>query len=273
MPAAGVRSRFRNWWPDGDWARGLPRPGRRRRRGPDAGDGEIFAMKLLLFVSLLVCLGAAGCRGMPEPLRLEPVAERETVARAAEHGLVPVSKYDSTIRQDLRYATARNVFGKVLYPGGFPALLAEPTARRLAAASRELRRHGLVLLVLDAYRPPEVQWQLYQMFRDDRYVADPRRKWSKHCYGRAVDVTLTDLAGNVLEMPSAFDDFSKMASARYAGNNAAVRRRLERLQRAMTGAGFSVYEDEWWHFNDLSDPAVLAGPPVFGRGIGLPAGR
>ena len=42
------------------------------------------------------------------------------------------------------------------------------------------------------------------------------------------------------------------------------------LQKAMTAAGFSIYDDEWWHFNDLSDPAALAGTPVFGREIGLP---
>jgi D-alanyl-D-alanine dipeptidase len=45
--------------------------------------------------------------------------------------------------------------------------------------------------------------------------------------------------------------------------------RLALLQRAMTSAGFSPYQDEWWHFNDLSDPAALSGQPVFGKDIGL----
>ena len=100
-------------------------------------------------------------------------------------------------------------------------------------------------------------------------MADPRKKWSKHCYGRAVDVTLTDAAGRKLEMPSAFDDFSKKAAAAYTGTDASVRKRIGLLQKAMTSAGFSIYADEWWHFNDLSDPAVLAGPPVFGASLGL----
>lgn len=144
------------------------------------------------------------------------------------------------------------------------------TARKLAAANAALRPHGLRLLVLDAYRPPEVQWRIFQLFRSDRYVSDPRRRWSRHTYGRAVDVTLTDRAGRTLRMPSAFDDFSARAAADYRGSDPEVRANLRRLQQAMTGAGFSIYSAEWWHFNDLGDPAALAGPPIFGRDLGLP---
>ena len=70
-------------------------------------------------------------------------------------------------------------------------------------------------------------------------------------------------------MPSAFDDFSKKAAATYTGKDPAIRRRLTLLQQAMTRAGFSLYSSEWWRSNDLSDPAALAGKPVFGRELGL----
>jgi D-alanyl-D-alanine dipeptidase len=225
-------------------------------------------MSLFPRTALLVVFALAGCRSMPPPLGLDPVDRQSVASRAKSHGLVAVDTFDPAIRTDLRYATPDNAFKKVLYPPGFPALLADDTARKLAAANRTLQPHGLRLLVLDAYRPPEVQWQLYQMFRDDQYVADPRKKWSKHCYGRAVDVTLTDLSGRELEMPSAFDDFSSRAAAHYAGKDPAVRRRLTLLQEAMMSAGFSLYAGEWWHFNDLSDPAALTGRPVFGRDLG-----
>ena len=222
----------------------------------------------LLILPILI-LSLFGCRTMPAPLKLEPANSARIISVAKTKGLVPVAAYDPSIRTDLRYATPDNTFKKILYPAGFPALAADSTAKKLAAAHRSLKPHGLRLLVLDAYRPPEVQWQLYQMFRDDNYVADPRKKWSKHCYGRAVDVTLTDLSGRVLTMPSAFDDFSKKAAATYTGKNPAIRRRLTLLQQAMTTAGFSIYNGEWWHFNDLSNSDVLAGQPVFGRELGL----
>ncbi len=83
-----------------------------------------------------------------------------------------------------------------------------------------------------------------------------------------MDVTLTDLSGRVPQMPSTFDDFSKKAAATYTGTDPAVRHRLALLQKTMTSAGFTIYDDEWWHFNDLSDPAALAGTPVWGWEIG-----
>ena len=225
--------------------------------------------RLLFLLTLISSL--FGCRTMPAPLKLDPADPARIISLAKTKGLVPVATYDFTIRTDLRYATPDNTFKKILYPAGFPALAADGTAKKLAAAHRSLKPHGLRLLVLDAYRPPEVQWQLYQMFRDDNYVSDPRKKWSKHCYGRAVDVTLTDLSGKVLAMPSAFDDFSKKAAATYTGKDPAIRRRLTLLQQAMTSAGFSLYSSEWWHFNDLSNSDVLAGQPVFGHELGLPS--
>ena len=227
-------------------------------------------MKITLFCGLSLLGLLTGCRSMPSPLSLEaPLNSTGVLAQAKGEGLLPVNAFDTSIRTDLRYAKPGNVFKKVLYPQGFPAMAAADTARKLAAANRTLKAKGLCLMVLDAYRPPEVQWQLFQMFKDDAYVADPRKKWSKHCYGRAVDVTLTDLSGKELAMPSTFDDFSKKAAAAYTGKDAAVRRRIGLLQGAMTGAGFTIYADEWWHFNDLGNPAVLAGPPVFGRSLGL----
>jgi D-alanyl-D-alanine dipeptidase len=229
------------------------------------------AFPYILIASLAITVTA--CRGvrtpMPGPLVMEPVNRRTVVASAAARGLVRVDYFDHSIEIQLPYATADNVFGRVLYPPGFPALLSQPTALKLAMANAKLRKRGLRLLVLDAYRPPEVQWQMYQMFRSDRYVSDPRLRWSKHTYGRAVDVTIIDAEGRPLRMPTAFDDFSEKASARYAGADAQIRANVALLQEVMTRAGFSIYPDEWWHFNDLSNPAAVKGPPLFGRELGL----
>lgn len=189
---------------------------------------------------------------MPPPLRLEAVDREAVVKKAAAHGLVPVSSGDPGIAVDQRYATADNAFRRVLYPAGFPVLISAPTAGKLAVANAALRPRGLHLLVWDAYRPPEVQWRIFQLFQSENYVADPRKKWSKHCYGRAVDLTLADGKGQAVPMPGAFDDFTAKASATYTGNDPAVRRNLELLQKVMRDAGFTVYVDEWWHFTDLS---------------------
>ncbi|MFN0126028.1 MAG: M15 family metallopeptidase [Verrucomicrobiales bacterium] len=233
-------------------------------------------MYLLRLAFFLAWLGPS-CRSVPEVevdrLRVQSVDREAVVVAAAARGLVPVETYDRGIAVSLAYGRPDNVFGRVLYPPGFPALAHDETARKLAAANTGLAADGLRLVVLDAYRPPEVQWTIYELVRSDRYVSDPRRRWSRHTYGRAVDVTLLNRSGCPVRMPSAFDDFSERASARYRGSDPEVRAHLTRLQLAMTEAGFSLYEAEWWHFNDLGDPVLHDRPPVFGRELGLPVGE
>ncbi len=185
------------------------------------------------------------------PIHVQPHRGSTYTAAAAHHGLVSIQKYDPTIQQDLRYSTADNAFKRALYPADFPALASDDTARRLARASSLLHSRGYRLCVLDAYRPPAVQQALWDAIRDPRYVADPTVRWSQHCSGNAVDVTLIDPAGTPLRMPSAFDDFSQKAAATYRGRSPSIRHHLTLLQQAMTTAGFSIYSGEWWHFNNL----------------------
>lgn len=64
---------------------------------------------------------------MPPPLRMEPVVQNAVIAAARGRGLVPVTSADSRIAVDLRYATAANAFGRILYPPGFPAVLSDST--------------------------------------------------------------------------------------------------------------------------------------------------
>src|SRR6185295_1434430 len=91
-------------------------------------------------------------------------------------------------------------------------------AERLASVQEELAERGLGLKVWDAYRPFSIQQRFWKLVPDDRYVAQPTTWYgrpldgSKHNRGAAVDVTLVDRkTGRELEMPSAFDDFSKRA--------------------------------------------------------------
>ena len=222
-----------------------------------------------LLLSAFVWLSAA-CQTMPAPLRVEPVVTAGVILRAASRGLVPAANAGHDILIDMRYATPDNAFRRVLYPRGFPMLAAAPSVEKLTLAAAAAEKAGYRLVALDAYRPPETQWALYQMFRDAKFVADPRIKWSKHCYGRAVDVTLADKNGKHLRMPGAFDDFTENAAAAYQGTDAEIQKNLTLLQTVMTGAGFTIYSGEWWHFTDLSDPSVFDQPPVFGKDLGLP---
>lgn len=228
----------------------------------------------LLAVALLVC-GCAGAddrqasspdsepAGVTETFRIDPVrpiAELRGEALAAsppeEQGdflaseLVDLTGLDSTIHLDIRYATANNFMGTPFYRSA-RAFLQRPAAEAVADAHRSLAPHGYGLLIHDAYRP----WHVTRMFWDATpedlkdFVADPARG-SRHNRGAAVDLTLYDLAtGDVVEMPSGYDEFSERAAPDYAGGSAAQREARDLLRRQMEAAGFSVYEYEWWHFD------------------------
>lgn len=182
---------------------------------------------------------------------------------ASNHGLVDLHHACPGISVDLRYATDRNYFGSSLYDGDHAWLL-EPTAQKLSQAALMAAVRGLLIVVLDAYRPLAVQDLMWRILPDSAFVA-PSSRGSIHNRGAAVDVTLAYNDGKQVAMPSEFDDFSERASHRYQGagsinleDRAPVSLELESrklrnrdfLRACMESAGFEAYEAEWWHYTD-----------------------
>jgi zinc D-Ala-D-Ala dipeptidase len=166
-------------------------------------------------------------------------------------GLVDIHRYAPGVRVELAYRTARNLTGRRL-PGYCRewALLLDPFARDLGRAQRRLRRRGLGLVVLDAYRPARasralVRWAERNGKEDlvSTYIA--RR--SRHNTGSAVDLTVVRAAdGKRLRMGSRFDELGPRAHTRDATGRALHNRLV--LERAMERFGFTGYWREWWHF-------------------------
>lgn len=163
-------------------------------------------------------------------------------------GLVRVHDIDDTIVIDLKYATGDNFTKKKVYPESV-CLLQRKTAEKLAYANREFGRDGYRIKIWDAYRPLYVQKIFWDMVPDTRYVADPKTG-SKHNCGTAVDITLVDLDGKKIDMPTGFDDFSDKASRLYRGNSKEVQKNLDYLTGGMSKNGFITIDSEWWHFQD-----------------------
>ncbi|MCA9772409.1 MAG: M15 family metallopeptidase, partial [Myxococcales bacterium] len=130
-------------------------------------------------------------------------------SRDAGATLVDLASVDPTIRVDARYATKDNVLGVRMYPDGRLFAL-PPVGARLARVQAVLRSEGLSLVVYDAYRPQTVQQRMWERFPDDRYVANPA-VGSNHSRGAAVDLTLARADGEMLAMPTPFDDFTRRA--------------------------------------------------------------
>ena len=80
-------------------------------------------------------------------------------------------------------------------------------------------------------------------------MANPKRG-SKHNRGCAVDLTLHDLrTGQLIEMPTEFDDFSEKAHRDYMGATPAALANRARLQGYLEAEGFVGLSNEWWHFD------------------------
>ncbi len=173
-----------------------------------------------------------------------------TPAQNATSDLVEVVTLDSTIRLDIRYATSNNFMKRPMYTQ-VRAFLQRPAAEALVRANARLKKRGFGILLFDAYRP----WDVTKQFWDEtppvqrKFVANPK-EGSKHNRGCAVDVSLYDVrTGKEVTMPSAYDEFTARAAARYKGGTLQQRRMRDLLREAMEAEGFSVHPAEWWHFD------------------------
>lgn len=161
--------------------------------------------------------------------------------------LVDIEQIIPNIQISLRYAGSDNIFGKAIYPFQKCYLLRE-AAFRLRKVQWELEKMDLQLLVWDGFRPLEMQWKLWEILPDERYVADPR-KGGRHTRGTSVDVTLLDKDGRELAMPCGFDDFSEKAHRDFMDLPLEKIRNRQLLENAMQMHGFLGISTEWWHFD------------------------
>jgi D-alanyl-D-alanine dipeptidase len=214
----------------------------------------------LAAVRLALALALASCASPPDPPSQRAASPRRSTSPApaapapASDDLVDLGLVAPAIRLDLRYATRDNFTGRAVYPAA-RCLLRRDVAERLVRVQAGLAAAGLGLKVWDCYRPFSVQEALWQLVPDPRYVARPVRRGaelvegSKHNRGAAVDLTLVDLDGAELDMPTGFDDFSSRAHRGDPSASPAARASAARLEAAMVVEGFEPLPTEWWHFD------------------------
>jgi D-alanyl-D-alanine dipeptidase len=182
-----------------------------------------------------------------EALKAQPPREQGTFRKS---DLVELTTLDSTIKLDIRYATANDFLSTPVYTQA-RAFLQRPAAEALVRVHQKLKADGYGLILHDGYRP----WYVTEIFwlatPDDKkkFVADPA-EGSKHNRGCAVDLSLYDLrTGREVTMPSGYDEMTDRAYADYPGGTVDERARRAVLRKAMEREGFVVIPKEWWHFD------------------------
>lgn len=169
------------------------------------------------------------------------------------------------------------------YEGKSPFYVRQGVCDRLVFAQNLLQAQqpGWKIQIFDAFRPLAVQQfmveytftelvnqrglipdQLTNTQRQEIYewvykfwaLPDPNPNCPPpHSTGGAIDVTLIDEAGQVVDMGSAIDEISLRSYPNYFANShnsseQTFHQRRTLLYQVMTQAGFKRHENEWWHF-------------------------
>ncbi|EEC7404312.1 D-alanyl-D-alanine dipeptidase [Escherichia coli] len=112
---------------------------------------------------------------------------------------------------ELKYACADNITGKAIYQQA-RCLLHKDAITALAKSISIAQLSGLQLVIYDAYRPQQAQAMLWQACPDPQYVVDVT-VGSNHSRGTAIDLTLRDEHGNILDMGAGFDEMHERSHA------------------------------------------------------------
>ena len=172
--------------------------------------------------------------------------------------LVKVKEIIPDIEIELKYATIDNFTKQILYPSNICFLafgavenlkLVQDSLRNINSYNGEKYSHGLGLKIWDGFRPRSVQYRMWEIVPDPKYVADPNIG-SSHNRGGAVDLTIIDFSTkDELDMPTTFDFFGAEAHHDYMDHPLQVIANRELLKNLMTNVGsFSIYPEEWWHY-------------------------
>ncbi|MFJ4467271.1 M15 family metallopeptidase [Streptomyces sp. NPDC089424] len=172
-------------------------------------------------------------------------------------------------------------------PEGHYALLRHSLIERLQQA-QQLLPSGLRLLIIEGYRPPELQRAYFEKYVTElrrnnpgwtdgrvheaasRYVSPP--EIAPHSAGAAVDLTLATADGQEVDMGTRVNASpEESGGACYTEADSispTARAHRETLCRVMSSAGFCNYRTEWWHFSfgdrywalHVDRPTAIYGP-------------
>lgn len=215
----------------------------------------------MLLLALLLALPGAMAEEIPAP------------ARELPEGFCYLHEVIPDIILDMRYAGTHNFVGDVIDGYEAPyAILTVEAAEKLSQAADQFREMGYRILVYDAYRPRRAVRHFVRWAQDaedtrmkEEFYPDVKKKSqlldqeyiarnSSHCRGSAIDMTITDMEGNPLDMGTGFDFFGPLAWHGAKGITAEQAKNRETLKTVMEQCGFRCFQREWWHYKLVGEP-------------------
>lgn len=212
-----------------------------------------YKIKIIWIVSLItVSQGYTFTFAQLKTVNKSKIYKRKVQADSL-HKMVELKTFMPDIYYDLKYATRQNFTGQKLYQNDSQTFLRLEPTEALQKVQTELRQKGYSLKIFDAYRPYSVTKKMWDLVRDERYVADPSRG-SNHNRGLAVDLTMIRLIdGTELNMGTGFDNFTDTAHHGFKNLPGEVLKNRTLLKETMENFGFKALETEWWHYSWPND--------------------
>lgn len=187
---------------------------------------------------------------------------------ALNEPMVDIALYShSLIAVDMKYHQARR-------PGAIKKAYVRLSVAKKLTEAQKLLPEGYRLKIFDAWRPYEVQKDIYYEYYNKlkalpeninksenelhsltkTFVSFPNREKLfsfVHSSGGAVDLTIVNEKDEELDMGCAFDDFSTLAytDALEKTDRSLQKNNRRLLYNTMCKAGFTNYPCEWWHFD------------------------
>jgi zinc D-Ala-D-Ala dipeptidase len=167
--------------------------------------------------------------------------------------MVDLKKTVPGIVLDLRYGTRNNFTKTVLYASAPTTFMRLQPAQALTRVQQALAVRGYGIKVFDAYRPHAATRKMWELVKDERYVANPA-KGSNHNRGLAIDLTLIHLStGKELDMGTGFDNFTDTAHHSFTALSNSILENRKLLKKLMEEQGFKSFDTEWWHYSWSND--------------------
>lgn len=230
-----------------------------------------IVLGLGLFVLLFSCADAVSSKKSDVQVRNARCQKGQTenlkdTTIVSQFNLVDVQTLNKAIFVELKYATADNFMGIILYNRLKKAYLQEDVAERLSKVQDYLSKlnPGFHLLIYDALRPVSVQQKMWDALDSlppierGKFVSNPKNR-SMHNMGAAVDLTLINEQLIPLDMGAAYDEIGQIAypsmEKQFVAEGKLTEIQIENrdlLRKVMNSQGFRQLQTEWWHFNACS---------------------
>lgn len=204
----------------------------------------------ICFLGILLLFSCKNAKEMvysEKPFTDVIIKQENTTRITNDTTFVRLSDYSDSFIFDMKYATDDNFLKAKVYDCA-ECYLRLKTVKALINANNSFMKLGYQIKIFDCYRPLSVQKKMWKIVNNPNYVADPA-KGSIHNRGGAVDCSLVDKNGKVVDMGTDFDFFGIEASHNYTNLSIEVIENRKLLRNIMLQNNFNIFASEWWHYN------------------------